>query len=303
MAVRIGAREDVHTVTVILQAGLGNQMFQYALGRTLAQRRGTSLAMDLSWYKYDKLRKYSLGIFNITEKFATHPRRGLVRAVGQRLRLPGFSRNLGCLRIPGFDYVLSEKAFPFDPTVLDAPQDVYLEGWWQSEKYFKEIESVIRSEFCFKHEADARNRELGDRVKSLNSVCVHVRRTDYITTPRAAQVFGTCPVEYYRVAGQWITSQVVNPHFFVFSDEPDWAKANLEFKGPTTFVTQNSIGNDFEDLRLMTFCRHHIIANSSFSWWGAWLSNSQGIVIAPQRWFRSKDLDTRDLIPDRWIRL
>jgi hypothetical protein len=281
-------------VTVKLIGGLGNQMFQYALGRTIAHRRRTSLALDVSafrdWYK---LRKYSLGVFNIVEKFAPGgiPRFSRVCALGQRFLLPGVT------------YVLKEKSFPFDPDALNAPRNVYLDGYWQSEKYFKEIEDVIRREFCFKTEPDPPNSELANRVKSVNSVSVHVRRTDYVSSPKSYELLGICPLEYYREAAELIVSQVPNPHFFVFSDEPDWARGNLEPKGPTTFVTQNCLDNAHEDLRLMALCRHHIIANSTFSWWGAWLANSGGIVIAPQRWFRSNHVDARDLIPAGWVRV
>jgi hypothetical protein len=213
------------------------------------------------------------------------------------------------LRVPGFTYVLKERRFSFDPTVLDAPRNVYLDGYWQSEKYFKEIENVIRREFCFKTEPERRNGETANRIKAVNAVCVHVRRTDYVSDPATNQFQGLCPLEYYREAVRLIASRVSKPRFFVFSDEPDWAQANLELEGPTIFVTGNDLEKGYEDLRLMALCRHHIIANSSFSWWGAWLSNSKGIVVAPKKWFKSTkwlnntELDTSDLIPTGWFRL
>jgi hypothetical protein len=283
----------VKMVTVKLVGGLGNQMFQYALGRTIAHRRGTSLALDVSAFPDRKLRQYSLGVFKIVERFVPggYPRHARLRALGQRLRLPGFT------------YILRERSFPFDPAVLDAPRNVYLAGYWQSEKYFKEIEDLIRRDFCFKSDPDAQNAATAEKIKAVPSVCVHVRRTDYVTDPSANKHHGTCSLEYYRNAASLIISQVRNPHFFVFSDEPDWARANLELAGPTTFVTHNGSEKGYEDLRLMALCRHHIIANSSFGWWGAWLSNSGGIVVAPKKWFNIDELDTRDLIPERWVRL
>jgi len=280
-------------VTVRLSGGLGNQMFQYALGRTIAHRQGTSLALDVSSFPDRKRRQYSLGVFKIVEKFAPGgpPRQTRLRDLGLRLGLPGFTR------------ILRERSFPFDPSVLEASGKVYLKGYWQSEKYFKEIEDIIRHEFCFKSEPDEENAAMAEKVKAVTSVCVHVRRTDKANSPSSMKIHGTCPVEYYRNAAAWVSSQTSNSHFFVFSDEPDWARANLELPGPTTFVSHNGLDKGYEDLRLMALCRHHIIANSTLSWWGAWLSNSGGVVVAPKKWFKIEGKDTRDLIPERWVRL
>ncbi len=290
-------------ITVRLMGGLGNQMFQYAVGRTIAHRRHTQLALDVRAFPDHKLRQYSLGIFRIAEKFGDSPHLGRARALGQRLRLPGFAWGLGRLRIPGFTYVLRETTFAFDPTALDAPRNLYLDGYWQSEKYFREIDDIVRREFSFKTEPDQQNREMAARIKGVNAVAVHVRRGDNVSDPASIQHHGTCPPEYYRQTAQLIAAQVSNPHFFVFSDEPGWGPSNLELGGPATFVAQNGPEKDYEDLRLMALCRHHIIANSSFSWWGAWLSNSKGIIVAPKKWFNKAELDTRDLIPDGWVRL
>jgi hypothetical protein len=278
-------------VTVRLQGGLGNQMFQYALGRTIAQRRGTSIALDTSSYRYDKLREYSLGIFKIAEKFGDFPRLGRVRSLGQRLRLPGFSWNLGRVRVPGFTYVVTEKTFAFDPTVLEAPRNVYLDGYWQSEKYFKEIEHIIREELAL-DSTSAKVQKLAETIQSTESVCVNVRRGHY-----ALQSFvGT---EYYAESIKTIYARVANPTVFVFSDDIDWCIDNLRFDCPTTFVGQDCAG----DLYLMSRCKHFIVANSTFGWWGAWLSNSKGIVVAPKKWFNTTELDTSDLIPTGWVRL
>jgi hypothetical protein len=280
-------------VTVRLIGGLGNQMFQYAVGRAIALRRNTSLALDVSTFPDYAHRQYSLGVFKIAGKLT---RGGLMR-IG---RLRGLCHRV---RIPGLPYVLIERGFPFDPSVLEAPGNVYLAGIWQSEKYFKEIEEFIRREFSFKSDPDGQNAEMAAGIRSVNSVCVHVRRSDYVTDPFFSQHIGTCPPEYYRSAARLIASKVSSPRFFVFSDEPDWARTHLEFEGTTTFVTHNGWEKGYEDLRLMALCRHHIIANSTLSWWGAWLSNSGGIVLAPKRWFKTDELDTRDLIPERWVRL
>jgi hypothetical protein len=278
-------------VTVKLLDGLGNQMFQYALGRTIAHRHGTSLALDIRGYPDYNLRRYSLGAFKIEGKLTSGGlmRFGLVRAV--RLRV----------RVPGLPYLVIERSSAFDPSVLQAPRNVYLGGYWQSEKYFSEIDDVIRRDFCFKSGPDGQNREVAASIQGVHSVSVHVRRGDYSTS----QLLGTCPPVYYRDAAQVIASRITSPHYFVFSDEPDWARANLELKGPATFVTHNGPDRDFEDMRLMALCRHHIIANSTFSWWGAWLSGLGGIVVAPKQWFKIEEprWDARDIVPERWIRV
>lgn len=280
-------------VTVRLISGLGNQMFQYAVGRAIALRRRTSLVLDVSTYPDRHDRQYSLGVFKIAEKLTSGGlmRIGLLRGLCHRVR------------VPGLPYVLIERGFPFDPSVLEAPGNVYLVGYWQNEKYFKDIEELIRREFCFKSEPSGQNAEMAASIRSVNSICVHVRRSDYVTDPWAKEAIGTCSLEYYRSATGLIASKVSSPCFFVFSDEPDWARANLKFDGTTTFVSHNGWEKGYEDLRLMTFCRHHIIANSSLSWWGAWLSTSGGIVVAPKRWFKTNEFDTRDVVPERWVRL
>ena len=276
-------------VTVRLNGGLGNQMFQYAVGRTIASRRGTPLVLDVSVFKYHKLRQYSLGVFKIVEDFAP----GALPNLG---RLGAWLRRFRPNR-------LRERSFTFDPAVLESPDGVYLDGYWQSYKYFNEIESVIRHEFSFRAEPDQQNKELAERILGLNAVSVHVRRTDNVSNPAANKDHGICPVDYYRKGMILIASQTSNPHFFVFSDDPSWVRANLDFDAPVTLVTQNDVEKGYEDLRLMSLCRHHIVANSSFSWWGAWLSNTDGIVVAPKKWFNLSHFDTRDLIPERWVQL
>jgi hypothetical protein len=280
-------------VTVGLMGGMGNQMFQYAVGRAIALRRSASLTLDVSAFPDCHQRQYSLGAFRIVENLT----------LGGLMRIGRLRSLCHRVRLPGLPYVLIERGFPFNPSVLEAPRNVYLIGYWQSEKYFKGIEDIIRRDFCFKGEPGGQNAEVAASIKGVDSVCVHVRRGDYVSDPISNQFQGTCSPEYYRGAARLITSQVPSPHFFVFSDEPDWARANLEFEAPTTFVTHNGPESGHEDMRLMAFCRHHIIANSSFSWWGAWLSNSGGIVVAPKKWFGSNEWDTRDLVPERWVRL
>ncbi len=295
-------------VIVRLIGGLGNQMFQYAAGRSLALRHGVALKLDISGFADYPLRRYSLGCFNIVEEFASPeeiarvkspPRRRLVRLIRRAWRKvagpPPYYRQ------PVFQESMLR---PFDPNIWRTPRDVYLDGYWQSEKYFKDIEHIIRSEFTFRPEQDLQSRDIAAMIAETNSVSIHVRRGDYVSNPLTNRVHGVCGLDYYAACVRFMADRVGKPHFFVFSDEPEWAAENLRFAYPMTFVTHNRDGREYEDLRLMSLCRHHIIANSSFSWWGAWLNARAGkIVLAPQRWFNEPDRDTSDLVPDGWIRV
>ena len=141
-------------------------------------------------------------------------------------------------------------------------------------------------------------------ILAVNSVSIHVRRGDYLTNPVTFQTHGLCDIDYYKKAIDEILDLVDKPHFFIFSDDQSWAKSNIIFGAPTDYVMHNNSLKNYEDLRLMSYCRHHIIANSSFSWWGAWLGNNpEKIVIAPKKWFNDPKIDTTDLIPDTWLRL
>jgi hypothetical protein len=145
---------------------------------------------------------------------------------------------------------------------------------------------------------------LAEQMKGAHAISVHVRRGDYLSNPAANAFHGVCSTEYYRTAMQLVAEKVDDPHFFVFGDDPDWARENLQFYWPTTFVEHGLDCSPHNDIWLMSLCSHHIIANSSFSWWGAWLAeNLSQLVIAPRRWFQDERLDTSDLLPDRWTRL
>jgi hypothetical protein len=196
-----------------------------------------------------------------------------------------------------------ERWFHFDPEVRALPDNVYLEGYWHSERYFVEHSANIRKELTVTAELMGRNRELADKLSVVNSVSVHVRRGDYVHNPTTNAYHGVCAPEYYHRAAEVIASSVVDPLFVVFSDEPGWAVQHLKFRFPVCHVTDNG-ETPHEDLRLMSLCKHHIIANSSFSWWGAWLSaNPDKIVIAPERWFNNPTINTVDLTPVGWHRI
>jgi hypothetical protein len=198
----------------------------------------------------------------------------------------------------------------YDPAILKTPTDVYLQGYFQSERYFLEVQDVIRSEFTIRYEQDPQSQEIAVQIAETQSVSLHVRRGDYVSDATIRQIHHVCDLDYYQRCARLMAEQVTDPHFFVFTDDPDWVLENLCLDWPTTVVNHNGVERDYEDLRLMSACQHNIIANSSFSWWGAWLNAHPGkIVLAPQRWYNRppnddpRNLDTRDLLPDGWMRI
>jgi hypothetical protein len=291
-------------VIVGLMGGLGNQMFQYAAGRAVAHRNRTPLKLDISAFEQDPLRSYRLHHFNIVESIATPDEvarltkrgRGLWNRISHRLErylLPLYKQSVFAQR---FDY--------FDPDILRVRGNVYLVGYWQSEKHFKDIEQIIRQDFTLRHAPDAGNQRLIRIMTNTNSVSLHIRRGDYVSNPVTYRYHGVCSLDHYRAAVARLTQTVKRPHFFIFSDDMEWAQQNLKLDYPVTYVTHNGVERDYADLRLMSQCKHHIIANSAFSWWGAWLCTyPPKIVIAPQKWFNKANCDTRDLTPASWIRL
>ena len=296
-------------VIVQLIGGLGNQMFQYAAGRALALHHRTALKLDISAFASYPLRTYRLHHLRIHEDFATPQEVAAVQAGGcSHLArwIWKVRRRLG--HVPYYAQPVyrerERQAHVFDPHLVRARRDVYLIGYWQSEKYFAAIADLIREEFQLREEPSATSRELAQRIQDCQAVSLHVRRGDYVTNPRTHQVHGVCSLEYYARCIAYIAQRVEHPTFFVFSDDPDWARAHIRPGHPTVYVTHNGAARDYEDLWLMSQCKHHILANSSFSWWGAWLCrNPDKIVLAPQRWFNDLSIDTRDLLPEHWLRL
>lgn len=278
-----------------LIGGLGNQLFQYAIGRALAIRNNDVLKLDVSGFETYKLHAYSLGAFNIVENFSVPEETDLF-----------FPRNVFArLKMKRGNYrVLVDQKKGADTSILDKNGHLYLDGSWQSEKYFKDIRETILQEFAVRADITEDNRFVADQMATVNAVSLHVRRGDYVSDHKTNQFHGTCDLVYYQRAIEHIAERVDVPHFFVFSDDPQWTRENLKIPFLKTFVTHNDAKTNYEDLRLMSFCKHSIIANSTFSWWGAWLNrNPFKIVIAPRKWFNSNTLDTKDLIPSAWVQL
>jgi hypothetical protein len=264
-------------------------MFQYAMGRCLAEKRKDHLYLEtssLSGRPLSTPREYGLSIFNIRARFTNKDE--IIRDSDVVFRVHQIRRG-------------------FYKSALEYPRqgNIALDGYWQNELYFKEIEDIIRNEFTFKsarHESP--DQLLREQITSTTAVCVHVRRGDYLL-PKNSNLL-TVGIDYYKMAVNFISTAVRNPHFYLFSDDISWCMDNLSLDYPCTFIRRNRPAEECtaEDFRLMTLCRHFIIANSSFSWWAAWLGSSGNkIVIAPATWFRDDREASEKIAPSGWVRL
>lgn len=292
-------------VIVKLMGALGNQLFQYAIGLRIALDNDLIFKLDVTDVENDFYKRtYSLRHFNITEniasktdlKYLQRSRRRLFRMAN---RLIPFNKS----------YEVKEKSPCFDHDVLRPYKKVYLNGFWQSEKYFKSIEDILRKELTVKKPLIDQNLKTANDIIKTNSVGIHFRRlhgvsTDGNTNIKEATMYGKLPIEYYNLALRYLSNKYNNLTLFIFADDPEWVKENAEFRFPTNFVTHNTYDKDYEDLRLMSLCKHQIIANSSFSWWSAWLNANPGkIVITPKKQYNDRALYNRDYIPESWIKI
>jgi hypothetical protein len=283
---------------VRLMGGMGNQLFQYAAGRRLASRHHADLVLDLGWFAHEGKdvvapRSFQLGGFEIPAALTELDPRVLVDWEQKRRRL--FSRRrLEVIRQRDLDVMLDER-------VLHAPDDVLLLGYWQSEKYFFEVADLVRRDLRFHAEPDGSYADLDEIAGKASGVAVHVRRGDYVTDPGTSAFHGVLGRDYYRRALKLVEERVDQPKFLAFSDEPDWVEREFASEFPLSVVAG---GDAHQELRLMSRCKHHVIANSSFSWWGAWLGEGKGsVVVAPSRWFADPAIDTSSIVPERWIRV
>ena len=281
-----------------LTGGLGNQMFQYAMGRRCALVNHTQLKLDLSFFEQPNPgttpRSFRLNAFAIAAERATEKEiHFLRRSIFMRARnkfLPWWKKNI------------IKDYHRFDSHYLRVGKHAYLIGDWQSEEYFRDIADTIRKEFSLAAAPTPSFKSWKEKITRVPAVSLHVRRGDYVNNPTFASFYARITPQQYRSAAAHIQERVPNPHFFVFSDDIAWCKENLSFLPSVSFVSDSSLA-DYEEMLLMAHCKHHIIANSSFSWWGAWLNpRPDKIVLAPRVWFKDPSMDTSKLIPKPWIR-
>lgn len=272
-------------------------MFQYAAGRALAAKWDTELYLDLGWFgdatqkKVITQRTYELSVFRLSE----HTPLFFDSALDK------FSRKIG-LKPNIVTYI--EPYYHYDSCFEDLTNNTLIDGYWQTSRYFCKISDRIRSDFSFVPNLSEANQKLLDKIHHSMAVSLHVRRGDYANNQTTNAFHGLVGLEYYKTAVAEMSKHLKKPVFYIFSDDIDWCRENLATRDEMVYVTGNTGQQSFEDMRLMSACKHHILANSSFSWWGAWLNpNPKKRVIAPLRWFNEPTKSTKDLIPKDWIRL
>lgn len=288
-----------------IMGGIGNQMFQYAFGRALDDE----VLFDVTWFErkikkaLDIKRVYGLGFFNCDVPVASEEQIAACLDGGSLKNhrfIEDFKRIFGQKYKRRFNKITELSETPFDPSLLKIKGDVYYMGCFQSEKYFANIRNEILKDFSLKEKMSDENQEMLDKIKSTNAVSLHIRRGDYV---HLQETHGLCGLDYYKKAIDFIASHSENPHFFLFSDDIAWVVENLKIEHPFTIVDINDGDTGHFDLELMKNCKHNIIANSSFSWWGAWLNeNPDKIVVAPKQWFIKKKMNSEDIVPENWIR-
>lgn len=280
-------------------------MFQYATARALAIRKSSTLLMDISDFEsYELHQGFELNrVFGVPVGIAADVDVKNILGFYANTRIRKF---MAKSQLKNFrpNNLRVEPCFSYWPDINLSPSDSYLIGYWQSERYFSSEADQIRDDFRFIQQVSGINSNLIKKIKAVNSISLHVRRGDYVSNKNALTVHGLCSIEYYQSAMRYIRERVEDPSVFIFSDDIDWVRDNIDFEDEHCFVGNNVHENSFFDMQLMSLCKHNIIANSSFSWWGAWLNGSPDkIVVSPKNWFKTNGYDTTDLYPSDWIRL
>jgi hypothetical protein len=294
-------------IYIQLNGGLGNQMFQYAFARKLTIKYKTELFFDEKLLKNKNsrhtVRSFELNVFNIHKiNYDISYFKNFVFIFYRIINILAIRFGLNSLQTPRY---FIERKFSYNKSVVKIKGDCFLSGYWQSPLYFQSIESVIRKDFKFPKLQHSNNIAFAEKIKKTNSVAVHFRRGDFLNS-RDHGIHGTCSLKYYQSAISYVLNKIEEPIFFIFSDDQKWVKENFNFVSNSYYISGNNGKSSYRDMQLMSECKHNIIANSSFSWWGAWLnSNPDKIVIAPKQWFSIDNLnkETKDLIPETWIRL
>lgn len=293
-------------IVVKLKGGLGNQFFQYAAAKSLAKANQTEVFIDpeTGFIRDPYNRSFELLNFCIDSKFISFSK--FDSFLYQNSILNTLRNRFTCISEIGKINYLKESFYHFDERIKNyrTNKDIYLEGYFQSEKYFKDIANDIRSEFELKDSPNKINRHYLNLIRGSNSVSIHLRKYDDAIDNSAPRIYDSCTNVYYEKAISCIIDHVKEPYFFIFSDNIEWAKKNISLYNLKVEYISHNISNAHEDIRLMKACKHNIIANSSFSWWGAWLNdNPHKIVIAPKNWLSSEIYDFKDVIPINWLKL
>jgi hypothetical protein len=298
-----------------LTGGLGNQMFQYAAGLALAQARRTVLKLDVSWFRenpeYEAHNRYDLSCLNITEQFATAEEvdrsRGVALtraerwsiAVGRRLRFYRYAARYAApanWHRPG--------SFAYYPEFLAQPDGTYLDGMFQSEKFIGAAADTLRRHFSPRYPSPPHQAALAAQIRQGPSAAIHFRRGDYLRNPTFSREMGVIPIGYYDRAVRLVQERHPGLTWYIFSDDIDAVAREFTPPGPHVFVRNPAADHPIEKIRLMSLCDHAIIGNSTFAWWGAWLNPAaRRTVVGPDPWFAASPHDSRDVLPESWLRL
>ena len=279
-------------IIIKIKGGLGNQLFQYAVGKAVALHHKLPLKLDLTIFKTYKLHRYLLDQFAIQADTATEDE--IIKLKGGNNVLFSALRKAGLVKRKS--YFKEKRSSYFDVSVFKN-KPVYLDGYWQNELYFSDIRELLLKELS----PNSSMNDLGcaylDSIKKSNSVSLHVRRGDYLNLKN----INVLDVDYYMKAVNYIRKIIEKPTFYIFSDDLEWCKNSLGFLDNCIFVDRTK--TEIDDLKLMSLCQHNIIANSSFSWWGAWLNqNCKKTVIAPEDWLLN-DPGSSNVILSDWVKL
>jgi len=280
-------------IIIKLQGGIGNQLFQYSFGKFLMLKKGKNIKFDFFIEGKDTQREYKLGNFNTKVEFSTDK-----EIKDTKYRYGFFSKLSRIIKrkiFKNYNIGYSKKSLKIE--------NGYFEGFWQSYRYLEPIQDILLKEITTKENIDEKYADLFSQINSSNSVSLHIRRGDYISNPKTKKMHNVFGMEYYVMSIDMIREKILNPTFFVFSDDIEWAKNNLKINSPVVFVSSPEI-KDYEELIIMSKCKNNIIANSSFSWWSAWLNqNKDKLVIAPKKWFNNLSINIDDLIPENWLKI
>ncbi len=278
-------------IIIRLKGGLGNQLFQYAFGRLLSLKYDAEVKYKFHGNKSDVQRDYKLGHFNTRVEIATDEE-------FKKTRYPFgiLSKITEIVKIK----ILRQFNMGYS-TKLFNKKNGYLEGYWQSYKYLEPIKNELFEELTLKKSIDGKY-EIIKKIKETNSVCVNIRRGDYVSNPKNIAEYVTFGMEYYENAFKLIKEKVENPILFIVSDDIEWCKKNIKSDLPIVFTDPNI--PDYENFIIATYCKHNIITNSSFAFWIAWLNkNPDKIVISPNKWNNRYTKEYDELLPKEWIRI
>lgn len=283
-------------IIIRLQGRMANQMFEWALGRAIYAKTGIQPIFD------DSEETQKLSVFNLNFSKVAIEKPLINKILRKIIPIRNLRNKLTKLEIK-IPKLIENPCFKYDEKYINVQSPIYLDGFFQSHKYFDNIREELLEDFKLKKKLNSKNKQILEKIKTTESVAIHYRRTDYLKA-RVANVMGACTDEYYHNAVNTIANKLNKPiTLFIFSDDPKWVKENVKFEHEIIVVDINSGKQGYFDLELMKNCKHNIIANSSFSYWGAWLNeNPDKIVIAPKIWMKNIESDY-DLIPDNWIRL